>query len=72
MFRTEGYLILLSLLAVGLGSSIGLADNALLLDDISRMQKEYDYVVVGGGTSGLTLANRLTENPRSKTVFVLN
>lgn len=23
----------------------------------------YDYVVVGGGASGLTVANRLTENP---------
>ena len=22
----------------------------------------YDYVIVGGGTSGLTVANRLTEN----------
>ena len=24
---------------------------------------EYDYVVVGGGTSGLVIANRLTEDP---------
>jgi len=71
MFCTQGYLVVLSLLAVGLGSSIGLADNALLLDDMSRMRKEYDYVVIGGGTSGLTVANRLTENPRSKIVFVL-
>lgn len=23
----------------------------------------FDYVIVGGGTAGLTLANRLTENP---------
>lgn len=26
---------------------------------------EYDYVVVGGGTSGLVVSNRLTENPES-------
>lgn len=24
----------------------------------------YDYIVAGGGTAGLTLAARLTENPR--------
>lgn len=32
-------------------------------DDI---QPEYDYVIVGGGTAGLTVADRLTENRRCK------
>ncbi|KAK4663015.1 hypothetical protein QC763_601080 [Podospora pseudopauciseta] len=27
------------------------------------ISKEFDYVIVGGGTAGLTLANRLSENP---------
>ena len=28
----------------------------------SDLHSSYDYVVVGGGTSGLTVADRLTEN----------
>jgi thioredoxin reductase len=31
------------------------------------LDKAYDYIVVGGGTSGLTVANRLTENGKSRT-----
>jgi hypothetical protein len=28
-----------------------------------ELLSEYDYVIVGGGASGLTVANRLTEEP---------
>jgi len=27
------------------------------------MQQEFDFVIIGGGTAGLVVANRLTENP---------
>ncbi|KAF8242720.1 GMC oxidoreductase [Wilcoxina mikolae CBS 423.85] len=34
------------------------------------LKASYDYIVVGGGTSGLVVANRLTENPE-KSVLVI-
>lgn len=33
------------------------------------LNQTYDYVIVGGGTSGLTVANRLTENGKRKSCF---
>lgn len=32
----------------------------------SQLRSSYDYVIIGGGTSGLVVANRLTENSDSK------
>lgn len=30
------------------------------------LSASYDFVIIGGGTSGLTVADRLTEDPSSK------
>lgn len=37
-----------------------------VLYNCSELAPRYDYIVIGGGTSGLTAADRLTENPRGK------
>ena len=63
-------LILQTLLAsVAICSPIQLAKRAVIVDDISTLSSQYDYVIIGGGTSGLTVADRLTENPQSTYLF---
>ena len=32
----------------------------------TKLAESYDYVIIGGGTSGLVIANRLTEDITSK------
>jgi len=32
----------------------------------AAVEREYDYVIVGGGVTGLIVANRLTEDERSE------
>jgi choline dehydrogenase-like flavoprotein len=41
----------------------GHATSAVLSSAPDFTKQEYDYVIVGGGTAGLVLAARLTENP---------
>lgn len=38
--------------------------------EYSPQQASFDYVIVGGGTAGLTLASRLSENPHIQIAVV--
>jgi len=46
--------------------------NANLKRQVSQLQSSYDFVVVGGGTSGLTVADRLTQHLVTSTVSSLH
>ena len=37
-------------------------DAANILERESQVKDEYDYIIAGAGTAGLTVADRLTEN----------
>lgn len=42
-----------------------LAKRAQFVGRDTTLKFSYDFLIVGGGTSGLTVADRLTENPNS-------
>ena len=56
----------LALLSIVSCSPHRLTERAVIVEDPSHLEDSYDYVIIGGGTSGLTVANRLTEDPESE------
>ncbi|KAL8804199.1 MAG: hypothetical protein Q9200_005923 [Gallowayella weberi] len=64
MASSVGYLavVVLFFVHVGLVFSQPLVNRATIVDSASALRQQYDYVIVGGGTSGLTVANCLTKD----------
>ena len=50
-----------------LQSSLGFQSlrHATFITQKKDLRLAYDFVIIGGGTSGLTVADRLTEHPES-------
>jgi hypothetical protein len=53
-------LFIVQLLTSAFVAAAAAGANALSIR--APLNQTYDYIIVGGGTSGLTVANRLTEN----------
>ena len=53
----------------GSNASPTLANSAQVRTSVEGLYESYDYVVVGGGTSGLAVANRLSEDPSSMLIL---
>jgi len=50
---------------------ISFAPRAVLIDDVSELCSEFDYVVIGGRMSGPVVADRLTGNLQSRCLALL-
>jgi hypothetical protein len=46
------------------------APHAIVFNHTEQLRQNYDYIIAGGGTSGLVIANRLTENPRISVLVI--
>jgi hypothetical protein len=51
------------ILGLGLPALAISGSSAQVLTSEAQLHSSYDYVIIGGGVSGLTVANRLSENP---------
>lgn len=52
------------------GAAPGSLARSTILQRANQTNAEYDYVIVGGGTAGLTVADRLTENGKYSVLVI--
>jgi hypothetical protein len=69
----HGFQLVCLALLLGARSALGLprgVERAVVVTKPSEIEKSYDYIIIGGGTSGLTVADRLTEDGQTKVLVV--
>jgi BarA-like signal transduction histidine kinase len=53
-----------------LGLAVALPNNvAVPRQELQAAKDTYDYVIVGGGITGLIVANRITEDKKSESIL---
>jgi len=71
MWRILQVIVLLACSSVSYGSPFNRhAPHAVVFNHTGKLRESYDYIIAGGGTSGLVVANRLTENPRINVLVI--
>ena len=64
--KSVGVMLLLSFTSICISSPTNFREKAIIKRSASELADSYDYVIIGGGQSGMVVANRLTEDPSSK------
>ena len=64
-------LILFAIILNTIGTwAVALRDGVQIVGRDAALKSSYDFVIAGGGTAGLTLADRLTENPAGEWIIL--
>jgi len=70
----RGFLHLASTIGIGLAFAETLADQAMATavveDRDGRIEASYDYIVIGAGSAGCTVAARLSEDPTCRVLLI--
>jgi hypothetical protein len=71
MWRILQVVVLLAWISDCYGSPFNsFTPHAVVFNHTEQLRQNYDYIIAGGGTSGLVVANRLTENPRISVLVI--